>query len=117
MSVGWKELDGAWYYLEPSGAKAVGWKELDGAWYYFLESGAMATGWQEIGGVRYYMEASGKMAANTVLEDNGVRYQADGNGACTPVVEEEVSLVPPGAENGQDLPGPEGSSLTEPFPG
>ncbi len=117
MATGWKEFDGAWYYLEPSGAMAVGWKELDGAWYYFLESGAMATGWQEIGGVRYYMEASGKMAANTVLEDNGVRYQADGNGACTPVVEEEVSLVPPGAENGQDLPGPEGSSLTEPFPG
>lgn len=66
----------------------TGWLNVNGVWYYLNGDGAMQTGWQTIGGVLYYLDpASGQIAANQELELNGVRYQADGSGACTPVPE------------------------------
>ena len=46
----------------------------------------MATGWQEIAGALYYLDpATGHLAVDAVLERDGVPYQADGNGICTPI--------------------------------
>ncbi|MDZ5061093.1 nucleoside triphosphate hydrolase, partial [Clostridium perfringens] len=37
MVIGWKFVDGEWYYLESNGVMATGWKELGGIWYYLNE--------------------------------------------------------------------------------
>lgn len=108
LQTGWQQPDGSWYYLDASGVMQTGWQTIGGAWYYLNESGVMQTGWQTIGGARYYLNesgamqtgwqqigdglyyldpASGQMAVNTELEWNGVRYQADGNGVCSPAAE------------------------------
>lgn len=125
LQTGWQQVDGAWYYLNESGVMQTGWQQVGGAWYYLNGSGAMMTGWQEIGGVLYYLDASGQMAANTELEWNGVRYQADGSGVCTPIVEPETepennSMAPgsgtadPGAaENGNAESGTVGSVVPQ----
>ena len=43
MQIGWKKLDGKWYYLNSDGAMQIGWKKIDGKWYYLLTDGAMGT--------------------------------------------------------------------------
>lgn len=90
LQTGWQQDNGAWYYLNGAGVMQTGWQQVNGAWYYLGGSGAMQTGWQQIGGALYYLDyATGQMASNTELEWNGIRYQADGSGACTPIVEAE----------------------------
>ena len=52
----------------------------------------MEVGWQQIDGALYYLNpANGQLAVNTVLELEGVPYQADANGVCTPVAAETAS--------------------------
>ena len=85
MVTGWQHLDGKWYYLNSDGKMAVGWKQSGNTWYYMNRSGHMQTGWIEVDGALYYLNESGEMASNTVLERNGVKYQASGNGACAEI--------------------------------
>mgnify|MGYP000727252004 CR=1 FL=1 len=60
---------------------AIGWRQLDGAWYYFNSDGRMATGMIEVGGLRYYMDPSdGRMVSGRAVEINGVTYQAAADG-------------------------------------
>ncbi len=87
MQTGWQNVNGTWYYLNDSGAMQTGWQNVNGTWYYLNDSGAMQTGWQNINGALYYLDSSGSMAANTDLEYNGEKYHADGNGVCSPVLE------------------------------
>ncbi len=65
MAVGWKQINGEWYYflkasegVEGSLAPS-GWYYLDyngiSAWYYINSRQAMATGWVDVGGQRYYL--------------------------------------------------------------
>jgi glucan-binding YG repeat protein/uncharacterized protein YkuJ len=83
---GWKEIDGAKYYLDPEndGAKVIsatktiegitydfdengvasvhveiktGWQSEDGHDYYYNENGNKVTGWKEIDGVKYYLDS------------------------------------------------------------
>ena len=86
MQTGWQDIGGVRYYLNDSGSLQTGWARIDGAWYYLNGSGTMATGWQEIAGALYYLDpATGHLAVDAVLERDGVPYQADGNGICTPI--------------------------------
>lgn len=92
MQTGWQDIDGARYYFNESGAMGTGWVSTDGVWYYLNQSGTMETGWQQIDGALYYLNpANGQLAVNGVLELEGVQYQADGNGVCTPVAAESTA--------------------------
>lgn len=55
-----KNYNGAWSYLE-SGSYAIGWREINGAWYYFDGFGQMQTGWIQSNGKWYYADLSGAM--------------------------------------------------------
>ena len=86
-----------WYYFDSQGYMVTGWLEHQGRWYYLNPmtdgtQGKMNIGWQQIDGALYYLDpANGRLAVNTVLELEGVPYQADGNGVCTPVAAETAS--------------------------
>ena len=88
---GEKNIDGYWYYFDPSkdGSMATGWTShhgkkyyysdkgrmlygkqyIDKYYYYFdLVRGTMCTGWITINKKLYYFYADGKMAVNTVID-------------------------------------------------
>lgn len=85
LELGWKWINGNWYYLEPttgnmqtglknvngnvyylnnSGAMVTGWQRLNGNWYYFQNNGAALTGWQFINGHWYYFTGQGVAETN-----------------------------------------------------
>ena len=63
MIYGWhKAKDGTWYYGKSNGyGIELGWKKINGIWYYFDQDGKMATGSKDIGGKTYFFLNSGKM--------------------------------------------------------
>lgn len=99
--LGWHEMDGARYYLDPQqgGKRVSGWLQLDGqryylgemgelvyGWltlgdgvYYFDNDGILCTGWQKINGNTYYFEESG-LRKTGWLEIKGEHYYFDGDG-------------------------------------
>lgn len=58
--------DGKWLLLE-NGVPVVGWKQVNGLWYYMNSAGIMQTGWLNDGGTWYYLYDSGHMASNTYV--------------------------------------------------
>jgi hypothetical protein len=78
MSVGWRSIDGTWYYFDGSGAMKTGWIGSDDTAWYYLDPG------------------TGKMYANTQITVNGVTYNVDANGACAEVVEESTEAATEG---------------------
>ena len=100
--LGWQEIEGNWYYFDPSaeGAMVTGWKDTDGGRVYLGQDGARhigwltaedgtyycepatgipATGWLELGGDTYYLDAQGRMVTGW-LELEGIRYYLDEDG-------------------------------------
>lgn len=83
--VGWKCIDGHWYYFDTDGKMISGWQLINGntyyfgtandgkmrhgwqkindTWYFFggTEDGKMATGWNNVGGSWYYFSKDGSM--------------------------------------------------------
>lgn len=60
-SIGWWNTEGnSW---------SVGWRNIDGKWYYFDSEGYMKTGWLLDGGKWYYLNPNGDMAVNTVINN------------------------------------------------
>lgn len=62
MVRGWRKIAGKWYYMRSSGEMMTGWIKVDGKWYYLNSDGAMAIGWKLIGGKWYYLNSGGDMA-------------------------------------------------------
>ena len=71
----WKQNSNGWWNTEGS-SWSVGWKEIDGKWYYFDNNGYMKTGWLQDDGKWYYLNSSGAMAKNTTI--NGYILDSDG---------------------------------------
>ena len=44
--IGWRVIDGKWYYLDPNGIMLTGWLKDDssGDWYYLSPNGDMVSG-------------------------------------------------------------------------
>ena len=61
LTVGWKKINGSWYYFKSDGSKATGWLKDGSSWYYLKSSGEMQTGWLKENGVWYYLDSSGAM--------------------------------------------------------
>ena len=78
--VGWKAIDGKWYYFNEYGVMETGWVSVDGHWYYLNEDGIMENGWVFVDGHWYYMDQWGAMETGWVFAD-GHWYYMDQWGA------------------------------------
>ena len=97
LTVGWKKINGSWYYFKSDGSKVTGWlkdgstwyylkssgemqtgwlKE-NGVWYYLDSSGAMKTGWYQVSGKWYYSYSSGELAVNTIVDGYTVNHNGE----------------------------------------
>lgn len=74
-SAEWKQDSNGWWNTEDS-SWSVGWKEIDGKWYYFDNNGYMQTGWLHDRDKWYYLSTSGDMAKNTIID--GYNIGSDG---------------------------------------
>lgn len=73
----WGQMaDGKWMLLN-SGVPQMGWKLVNGKWYYMNSNGIMQTGWLNDGGTWYYLYSSGEMASSTYIDG----YYLGSNGA------------------------------------
>lgn len=71
---GWLK-DGSWFYLDPSTyVMKTGWVAVNGSWYYLNSSGYMQTGWLNLGGTWYWLDASGAMATGWRVVDGSWNY-------------------------------------------
>jgi hypothetical protein len=74
-SAEWKQDSNGWWNAEGS-SWSVGWKDIDGEWYYFDNDGYMKKGWIRDGSKWYYLYSSGAMAKDTTI--NGYVLDSDG---------------------------------------
>lgn len=74
VATGFREIDGETYYFNEKGCMAVEWSEIGGSVYYFGTSGAMQTGWKYIEGYSYYFDFDGKMQTGWIYDENGGYY-------------------------------------------
>lgn len=79
-SIGWRLIDGTWYYFDSTGYMKTGWVNDGGTWYYMQSSGAMKIGWVNDNGTWYYLQSSGAMKTGWI-NDNGTWYFASESGA------------------------------------
>lgn len=79
----WLLIDGNWFWLNDSGAMAVGWANVNGTWYYFDPSNGVmrSNGWLNVNGTWYWLEESGKMSSNRWIYPNGNWYWLKDSGA------------------------------------
>ncbi|WP_459481219.1 choline-binding protein [Clostridium saccharoperbutylacetonicum] len=63
----WKQNSTGWWYSQ-NNSYAVGWRQLDGKWYYFDAVGYMKTGWVAINGSWYYFKSTGEMVADGIID-------------------------------------------------
>ncbi|CUU51200.1 DUF4362 domain-containing protein [Clostridium beijerinckii] len=74
-SAQWKQDSKGWWNTEGS-SWSIGWRYIDGEWYYFDNNGYMKTGWILDGGKWYHLNDSGEMSKNTTIDG----YLVDSNG-------------------------------------
>ncbi|WP_252231139.1 InlB B-repeat-containing protein [Clostridium sp. ZBS15] len=73
-----KDYLGNWNWME-NRHNAIGWKNINGNWYYFDYSGVMRTGWINDWGYWYYADSNGVMQ-NGIVEIDGKIYAFDDRG-------------------------------------
>lgn len=61
-TIGWKKVNGYWYYYKSDNTRARGWIKPDSNWYYLTYDGKMVTGWLNSNGTWYYLDKDGSMA-------------------------------------------------------
>ena len=110
-SVGWKYINGAWYYLDAAneeypglmakscemniggatysfsetGAMYTGWVQKSEGWYYYNGSGVKVTGWV-LGAAWYYLDGAdveypGRMVTGCMMNIGGINYFFQPSGA------------------------------------
>lgn len=76
VSAEWRQDNKGWWYTEGS-SWSVGWRLVDGKWYYFGQDGYMKTGWlQDINKKWYYLNSDGSMVHDTTVD--GYTIGSDG---------------------------------------
>jgi len=66
-------------YIDENGEKVIGWKSIDGSYYYFDDKGIMKTGFLDLGGEKYYLDTDGKMHIGRLdLEGKSYYFDKDG---------------------------------------
>ena len=78
-SIGWRNIDNAWYYFGSDGYMKTGWTNVNETWYYLSQSGEMKTGWLHDGSSWYYLDSSGAMKSGWI-NDNGTWYYTNESG-------------------------------------
>ncbi|SFC84886.1 InlB B-repeat-containing protein [Clostridium uliginosum] len=80
--IGWKNIDGNWYYFDNNGIMITGWINNWGNWYYTDSSGVMQNGIIEVNGKVYALGSDGVMQTGRI-SINGQSYNFDENGIAT----------------------------------
>lgn len=109
MVLGWRNIDGSWYYFDPTaGHMLTGWQTINGKKYYLKKEneavkgndyGYMKTGWQEIGNKWYYFSDDGDMAISKWIEENGERYWVGADGVWVEGTKKDKVIFVDGEEN------------------
>ena len=77
-----KILDGKAYYFDENYNHPVGWKQVNGNWYYFNDYGAgVVKIWLKSGNKWYFMQADGTMAKSRWIKWYNKWYYVDSSGA------------------------------------
>lgn len=88
-TIGWKNVDGNWYYYKSDETKAFGWIKPDSNWYYLDDAdGKMVKGWLKNNNKWYYLDESGAMITGWKLIDSKW-YLFDKNGIMTTGVQND----------------------------
>ena len=86
FDIGWSryDYDDGKFYYGSDGRRCyyIGWRVIDGKWYYFDTESQAASGWQIINGVRYYFDTKSHVMATGYYVVAGSLYYFDANGAC-----------------------------------
>lgn len=80
-AIGWRQINGTWYYFDSNGLMRTGWIYDAGNWYYADLKGAMQKGVIQIEGKIYLFSESGAMQKGSNMI-NIKLYNFDDNGAC-----------------------------------
>jgi hypothetical protein len=78
-SIGWKNIDGEWYYFDNNGYMKTGWIQSDNKWYYLYDCGTMArntniNGNVDYEGVWHKSDANEKSSTDEILDAKPVIY-------------------------------------------
>jgi len=60
-TIGWKEIEGLWYYFNEAGIKQTGWNLINYNWYHLNEEGIMEKGWIKVDRNKFYLNDEGIM--------------------------------------------------------
>lgn len=84
--------DGKFYYGEDGKrCSYIGWKKIDGKWYYFNSVSEAVSGWQNINGYKYYFDWSNRSMYTGYRVINGKLYLFDSNGKNKKITESKDS--------------------------